>query len=418
MEPFVNQNEKGYSLVEVLVSTAILGGAIFGLSSGIMAMNSAKKKMAVAYAIVALRSQLTDELGNEMRYLGVGADVNRVRDPLGTPPISFGILASTGGSTAVVRNTNYFFNERLESCGGFSPNCQIRLQFDIQSSGGIYKAAYRIAINPDIGIPIGNLGTASLSPNSSPYFAPADFRLSLPDILKKISSLQKCDGPDDIGMREFNRDTGEVKCLKKPAVGAACPAGTILKGYIASATDELIPDCAGAAIPRAWNCPPHYRLHSIPDPRVFDSEHPPTPAPTCIWVAQPSEVVGAGIVSPFISGLACPRPGGPDMPNAYAMTNTCTLVQGTPSSGICYPVPGCYGISTTPPPPPPPTLTGPAAGTGPGTDSISCFSTSGVSDMSGCADGSPGVWPANVSFPGGRTCNLTLPEYVPATGSP
>lgn len=417
----MNQNESGYSLIEVLVSLAIIGGAIATLTNGIFAMSAAKKKMAIANAAVALQSKLIDEFSNETRYFGVVVagvyDPNRVRDPMSlTNPITYSIEASNGGSSNVQRGVPAFFNENLQSCGAFSPSCQIQLQFNFQLMGSVHRAAYRISINPDLGIPFGNLGTMTTPATN---FAATDYRIPLPDILKKLSSEQKCDGPDDVGIREINRDTGEVKCLKKPDGGPACGPGTILKGYVADVNDRLVPNCAGAASARIWTCPDHYRLQSIPDPRVFDSQFS-GPPPVCVWMAQASETVGTGVgPTTYINGLACPRPGGPDRPNAYIMNANCTTAYGAPSNGTCYTIPGCTTVGVVTLSPPPPTFIVPGPGTGPGTDSIFCQANAGVSDMSGCAGGGiPGVYPGTVSFPGGRVCSLTLPEQVSATGSP
>jgi prepilin-type N-terminal cleavage/methylation domain-containing protein len=427
-----SQSERGFSLVEVLVAAAIISTAVVILSSGVNAMGKAKRKAAVINAAIALQAQLIDELSTEARFLNGAVP----KDPLDmVDPVEIEITPTTGPNYRAVRDTDHFFNSNLQSCpGGFADiSCTLRLRFNFRPNGTIWYAAYRITSNPNIDVPLGNLGT--MHDNA---FDITDYRSPLPDLLIKNSTSVSCMGPGEIGVSGINRNTGDVICLRGPGAAAPCDPDKFLKRFIAQDFGthfQLVPDCVGAADARMWECPQNYRLAAIPDPRVFDSTYTGTP-PLCRWEAQLSEPVGAGMSltttatqfldtppwpSRTISGIVCPRP--PGGPNSYIANVDCTWASGAEVLGRCRTISSCSASDSPISVVPPGAIVGTTSGSG--TDSINCSIVSKVTPPPGLpclpiAESLSAIQNATISYAGSRTCtiNPSITQELNATGSP
>lgn len=412
---FLRLNTNGFSTVTILIVSAIISFL------GLVLVNSMKGIFQESLSV----RLITQQVALESAILGVLRDSEtytpseKANMQIKIPPTGKELKNSLGQLIATIGQVIYI---RLDgsSCAATDfghLDCRLSSEVniscsDVPPSSVVCKAAYRLRgkLNGEERY-VANLGVKSLDP-----FVPNDYDVAIPyDIYggKQDESNCKAD-PISLGASSgFSRDSGKLKCIKKPQT--PCQNGTVSKGIkYQTSTNSLEINCVPST---TLSCPANYALKSFNSSSLVQDGS--VSSGTCVFMGKSSapwvSTVGGKKINPSdpgtsISGRFCP--------DYYSVGSLpiCEVIQSKSESKKCgeckckckgdpevcetcggetlEPVPGKCNMNVS----------------GPYLDADleipdqpKCF----------CGPGQP-TWEGLIWFIGLGTCQLAVPEEVPA----
>lgn len=323
------KKKSGYSLIEVLIASAIVLTNLGVISSAVVQYGEVSRKQRIITLAMNIESSIHQSISDPAIYsimdpdLGAGMKYFEYMITTGFPPqppadpsapfFDLALRAREPGPLISVQVFPYtgYFNDDLADCAPdfTNKNCVIKVEIDrmkLAVATPTYAFAYRIQINPDIQIQVQNLG---VSHNNPMPFVATDFNVFVPQyiLLTEIQTL--CAPGATAGLTGFNRDNGLGQCLQVPTALDKCDGNNMAKGLQAvfeAPTYKLklicVPTqrftCGDPNAAVAITDPPQYDYSMrLMDAKSFDSDYyplglgaaaPPGPATfnTCVYTAE------------------------------------------------------------------------------------------------------------------------------------
>jgi type II secretory pathway pseudopilin PulG len=275
-------SDRGFSLVEGLVATAIMATTVAGTGGFSTYLVKQSRRSQRLNSAIALQSLVQNELVNREQYQLTGdatrdAQVNAINaGQASTAYTGFPLRNGTGGAIARVNQRTYHHTMDLYDqsgpCAGPSDQCQVYVDLDLYCADVARSgctAAYRVGLDADANdVTPGALGAPNRPPttaglrNSLMTFAEDDYSLVLG---RDLFTLMDASDPgtscnaanEEIFITGVNRVTGEVSCLKKPS--APCPDQQVAHG-VRAVNGRLEFACHPLG---AVKCPPDYVFQKL-----------------------------------------------------------------------------------------------------------------------------------------------------------
>lgn len=238
------RNTAGFTILEGLVASAVVGVAVIGTTSLARYMYAQSHRAQVLNRAVMVQTALVNALLNKNQYAkGFGRD--GVIDAMNSSGSAAGleILAEPGTPgtpvlAVVGQRRGYGLDGTDASCNGSACPIQVDVDFDCGSLTSLgCMVAYRVSIVPDPGdvtpAPLGAMPGPVGNPNG---FLPTDYNMGLSHdfFTQKLTSdcAENDAGGENILITGLNRTTGEVSCIAKQAT--ECRAPMIAHGVAAT----------------------------------------------------------------------------------------------------------------------------------------------------------------------------------------
>jgi type II secretory pathway pseudopilin PulG len=302
---------RGFTIVQVLVSLAVLGIALKGLSSFMSYMDRSTRRAQVISTMMALEGMILGALEDPGSYPATypsGSDQN-ARDQYfysnfqlvyhdAPQPV---ILGRADGQTQSA------FSVKGDPCAISQwgrGSCLVRVSFSVTPNPATTPPPRVFAANYTIEVAPGFLRTGDAVAPIRVSEHPIDASL----YRGALGNPTRCDPNTTLGVRGVDMATGEVLCWARPAATPACPANSFATGFHISG-GTLTADCTPF---RSVSCPSGYSLYTL-SPVVLDSRQSPFAGDaTCVYQGQ-------GVV---------PKRGGGCSPPYQAAATNCILPPG------------------------------------------------------------------------------------------
>lgn len=302
-------SQGGFTIVGQLVGlfTALL--AFAGIGACIVYAGRLQQKAQVVNQMLSLENALLSWSSDRAAVLALAPNLKAGQIPAGAEIVINGkTLAKVGALQTQGRDLGPC--PEVRDCW---TTTEVAIRCDPGASGLVCAMAYRIQATRD---DITRFGTAH-----GRAFEPADFSVPLSfEITERVQSAQ-CDSAQDLFASGFNKNTGNIICLRKPT--KPCASGEIAKGLqFNPARQSLEPLCE--PVPSV-TCPQHYAVLSL----NLTSLHPGQSAQgTCVIVTQ-KEVPWQTSPPPAasVTGRFCPA--------HYKTKARCDLTNVVQSPGSC-----------------------------------------------------------------------------------
>lgn len=221
-------NDKGMSIVEILMGAAIVSIAGMGLTVAVQSMARAQIKTQVVADAVSLETLLARAIQEPTTYTSYKTLLQQGDDASFEQfKTQFRVAVPSWGSGQLAIGETYF-SRSGEVCANFSVNnCLYRVNLQVQRTPGTpptYAFAYRIQLNEDM-VPMTPLGAKTSDAAGNTYlgnnFAVDDYRYKVPTSVT-AANIVCASGQIAMG---FDASTGLLNCAGVST--APCPANTI-----------------------------------------------------------------------------------------------------------------------------------------------------------------------------------------------
>lgn len=293
--------QKGATFLEGIIAAGIItfGGLALG-TSFYKVVQTRTKTQTVATA-VAFESAILRALNDTNTF----TEAQRQQMSRGEMPSLSLTLPDFPNATLPVDGQAYCFNRqgtRVSATSFDDSSCNFMAQVAImlEPASNSFRVAYRIDVNPNL-VQVGRMGEMS----GTNGFDASDYSHAISIQNYASDVLSQC-GPGELGVKAFNRDTGQVVCFNRPQLN--CPDGTLPKSlYYTTSTGgagsvEL--ECESS---QSIGCPSNYSLRGFV-PASFDRRNPKSG--TCVYTAKTQDVWPVTFRSArgfSLIGLVCPQ---------------------------------------------------------------------------------------------------------------
>jgi len=330
MNNFYLMKKNGFTIIQALIVSGILsflGLVMISTMKGVF--NEGMKTR-----IISRQTELETRILTALRNPGTYSDAQKNEMKLGGAPSQLDIRDQKNRLVATIGQIQYLqLDGRPCSSSKFGTGiCRLSAEFNI-NCGSVgspvpCKAAYRIAGKYDKNNTFSNLGVKT----EGPFNLTTDYDVTIPyDIYGGKQNPGECINANGfLAATGFQRDTGELKCVKKPQT--SCAPQTVGKRIkYEPTTNTLEMNCVPST---NLSCPSNYLLtRFVPSTTVKDGA---IPTGSCVFIGvksvpwastsgeQPANPTNPGS---YIYGRFCPE--------HYTAVPTCTVVNISAKSKKC-----------------------------------------------------------------------------------
>jgi len=303
-------NQVGFSLIEVMVATAIIGlaGVGFNLMSGsALFLNHYQSQLQTMQ--LAVESNLIEIMTLNSSYTAAQSASLKAGSTAGLI-FNWPMPAAGAGKITIGSGVPQYFDNTGALVQAGSANAQLQMDSDVTCSAAISSGAYQVcalAYRISAYTPAGKQNKTSLSPVGAPglpgaVFQPEDYLLPIPYQAYALNPPNQlmCDPVNDLAMSGYsNIDNGSVSCIQVPNL--PCGPTQIAKGLTYSAagplpvTGTLNPTCVNSS---TLSCPLYYVMQSF-NPATLDPTNGPASG-TCVLLGE-DKVAWQNSLGPAVS---------------------------------------------------------------------------------------------------------------------